>query len=108
MKAPVIMPPLDLSDLVPLFALLWLLVPLMEFVRTFQAGGPLSARQLLHTAWRSFHAGAWLTMILVLQQAYRQQAISLRTLVLLLFATLAVLLTADWLIKQRYPEKQPV
>jgi hypothetical protein len=47
-------------------------------------------------------------MILVLQQAHRQQAISLRTLVLLLLATLAVLLTADWLIKQRYPEKEPV
>jgi hypothetical protein len=102
------MPPLDLSGLVPLFTLIWILVPLMECVRTFLADRPLSARQLLHTGWRSIYAGAWLTMFLVLQQAYRQQAISLRTLVLLLLATFAVLLTADWLIKQRYPEKEPV
>jgi hypothetical protein len=68
---------LDLSDLVPILILIWVLVPLFELVQTFRSVETLSARRVLYAGLRGISNSGWLAVFLIANEAHSQKLISL-------------------------------
>jgi hypothetical protein len=97
---------LILPGLVPILFFIWIGLALTEVAELVIAEwrGRLSVRPIPFLAWRWVGNSCWLTIVIIVMDAYYRSLISLVSCGLAIVVTLLAVIGASWFLNRQYPE----